>query len=126
MNPAKMNKSRPLISKRMQAGFFSSFLFDYNMNLYEQQGKLSWQEFHRIIVQSIRRCPILIGSLISRCKGPKKDKYNEDEVRRIRAMKEKYGFKSERMKNRIREIEGKRLVKRMQEHTSFIKEGGKK
>lgn len=104
---------------------FSSFLFDYNMNLYEQQGKLSWTDFIELLFNLSEEAQFSQAVSYRLAKVPRKTKHNEDEVNRIKAMKEKYAFKSERMVNRVREIEGKRLLKKMQAHSDFIKKGGK-
>ncbi|WP_277640109.1 Gp15 family bacteriophage protein [Bacteroides graminisolvens] len=104
---------------------FSSFLFDYNMNLYEQQGKLSWSDFIELLFNLSDDTQFSQAVSYRLASIPKKDKYNEDEVKRIRAMKEKYAFKSERMVKRVEEIKGKALLRKMQEHTNFIKKGGK-
>ncbi|PFW65280.1 Gp15 family bacteriophage protein [Bacillus sp. AFS075034] len=69
---------------------FASFLFDYGMNLLEQQGKLTWEEFLALFNNLSDKTPMGIAIHYRTCEIPKKDSTNADERKRIKQMKELY------------------------------------
>ena len=72
---------------------FASFLMDYGVNLIEEQGKLSWEEFIVLFKNLSDETPMKQAIKYRTCEVPKKTKDNGDEVRHIRKMKEKYMLK---------------------------------
>ncbi|WP_374964624.1 Gp15 family bacteriophage protein [Lysinibacillus sp. RS5] len=73
---------------------YASFLMDYNMDLFEQQGKLSWYKFIALFNNLSDETPMGKALHYRTCSVPKSDKHNADEIKRIRSMKEKYMLKS--------------------------------
>lgn len=73
---------------------YASFLIDYNMDLFEQQGKLSWYKFVALFNNLSDETPMGKALHYRTCSVPKSDRHNADEIKRIRSMKEKYMLKS--------------------------------
>ncbi|MED1012127.1 Gp15 family bacteriophage protein [Bacillus mycoides] len=69
---------------------FSSFLFDYNIDLIEQQGKMQWNKFLALFRNLSEKSPMGQALHYRTCEMPKKDKHNADERKRIKKMKELY------------------------------------
>ncbi|HDR7795310.1 TPA: hypothetical protein QCY19_003981 [Bacillus luti] len=66
---------------------FSSFLFDYNIDLIEQQGKMQWNKFLSLFRNLSSESPMGQAIHYRTCEIPTKDKYNTDERKRIKKMK---------------------------------------
>ncbi|HDX9631460.1 TPA: hypothetical protein ROY30_005211 [Bacillus cereus] len=69
---------------------FASFLYDYNVNLFEQQGILQWEEFLALFNNLSEKTPMRTAIHYRTCEIPKKDKHNADERKRIKKMRERY------------------------------------
>ncbi|KXY75875.1 Gp15 family bacteriophage protein [Bacillus sp. FSL W7-1294] len=69
---------------------FSSFLFDYNIDLIEQQGKMQWNKFMALFRNLSSKSPMGQALHYRTCDIPPKDKTNADERKRIKKMKEMY------------------------------------
>ncbi|OOR18169.1 MULTISPECIES: Gp15 family bacteriophage protein [Bacillus cereus group] len=69
---------------------FSSFLFDYNIDLIEQQGKMQWNKFLALFRNLSEKSPMGQALHYRTCEMPQKDKHNADERKRIKKMKELY------------------------------------
>ncbi|PFW55874.1 hypothetical protein COL13_17875 [Bacillus cereus] len=69
---------------------FSSFLFDYNIDLIEQQGKMQWNKFIALFRNLSSKSPMGHALHYRTCDIPPKDKHNADERKRIKKMKELY------------------------------------
>ncbi|MFP3415000.1 Gp15 family bacteriophage protein [Bacillus sp. SIMBA_074] len=69
---------------------FSSFLFDYNIDLIEQQGKMQWNKFLALFRNLSEKSPMGQALHYRTCEIPQKDKHNADERKRIKKMKELY------------------------------------
>jgi hypothetical protein len=81
----------PVVNFKLDADMiFASFLFDYNINLLEQQGKLQWGEFLALFNNLSEKAPMKIAIHYRTCEIPKKDKHNSEERKRIKTMKERY------------------------------------
>ncbi|MGE8057360.1 Gp15 family bacteriophage protein [Bacillus mycoides] len=81
----------PVVNFKLDADMiFASFLFDYNINLFEQQGKLQWGEFLALFNNLSEKAPMKIAIHYRTCEIPKKDKHNSEERKRIKTMKERY------------------------------------
>ncbi|WOA60998.1 Gp15 family bacteriophage protein [Bacillus mycoides] len=81
----------PVVNFTLDADMiFASFLFDYNINLFEQQGKLQWGEFLALFNNLSEKAPMKIAIHYRTCEIPKKDKHNSEERKRIKKMKERY------------------------------------
>ncbi|MEW9139061.1 Gp15 family bacteriophage protein [Bacillus wiedmannii] len=81
----------PVVNFTLDADMiFASFLFDYNINLFEQQGILQWGEFLALFNNLSEKTPMKIAIHYRTCEIPKKDKHNSDERKQIKKMKERY------------------------------------
>ncbi|PEP21696.1 hypothetical protein CN566_28245 [Bacillus wiedmannii] len=69
---------------------FSSFLFDYSIDLIEQQGKMQWNKFIALFRNLSSKSPMGQALHYRTCDIPPKDKTNGDERKRIKKMKELY------------------------------------
>ncbi|PGY99972.1 Gp15 family bacteriophage protein [Bacillus thuringiensis] len=69
---------------------FSSFLFDYSIDLIEQQGKMQWNKFMALFRNLSSKSPMGQALHYRTCDIPPKDKTNSDERKRIKKMKELY------------------------------------
>lgn len=69
---------------------FSSFLFDYNIDLIEQQGKMQWNKFMALFRNLSSKSPMGQALHYRTCDIPPKDKNNNEERKRIKKMKEIY------------------------------------
>ncbi|PEQ01565.1 hypothetical protein CN587_25415 [Bacillus wiedmannii] len=69
---------------------FSSFLFDYNVDLIEQQGKMQWNKFMALFRNLSSKSPMGQALHYRTCDIPPKDKTNAEERKRIKKMKEMY------------------------------------
>ena len=69
---------------------FSSFLFDYNVDLIEQQGKMQWNKFMALYRNLSSKSPMGQALHYRTCDIPPKDKTNAEERKRIKKMKELY------------------------------------
>ncbi|MES1053448.1 hypothetical protein FOA24_31290 [Bacillus thuringiensis] len=91
---------------------YASFLYDYGINLFEQQGKLQWDEFLALFNNLSEKTPMRIAIHYRTCEIPKKDKHNGDERKHIKKMKERYELPEAKI---IREaIEFEAFQKRME------------
>ncbi|XLP25987.1 Gp15 family bacteriophage protein (plasmid) [Bacillus toyonensis] len=81
----------PVVNFTLDADMiFASFLFDYSINLFEQQGKLQWGEFLALFNNLSEKTPMKIAIHYRTCEIPKKDKHNSEERKQIKKMKERY------------------------------------
>lgn len=69
---------------------YSSFLFDYGIDLIEQQGKLTWDRFYALFNNLSEDSKMGQALHYRSCAVPKKEKGNEEERKRIMKMKEFY------------------------------------
>jgi hypothetical protein len=86
---------------------YASFLHAYNIDLFEQQGKLHWKKFMQLLqhlddkskfkeVVNIRQMPL-----------PKADKYNAEYRKQIMKMKQIYALDQEKNENAVKAIDDK-------------------
>ncbi|MDM5436162.1 Gp15 family bacteriophage protein [Bacillus hominis] len=81
----------PIVDFKIDAErIFSSFLFDYNIDLIEQQGKMQWNKFLALFRNLSEKSPMGQALHYRTCEIPQKDKHNADERKRIKKMKELY------------------------------------
>ncbi|MFE9082238.1 Gp15 family bacteriophage protein [Bacillus mobilis] len=113
----------PVVNFTLDADMiFASFLFDYNINLFEQQGKLQWSEFLALFNNLSEKAPMKIAIHYRTCEIPKKDKHNTDERKRIKKMKERYELPEAKA---IREeIEYKAYLKRLEAQKRQVEQNG--
>lgn len=113
----------PVVNFTLDADMiFASFLFDYNINLFEQQGKLQWSEFLALFNNLSEKAPMKIAIHYRTCEIPKKDEHNADERKRIKKMKEHYELPEAKA---IREeIEYKAYLKRLEAQKRQVKQYG--
>lgn len=72
---------------------YASFLMDYQIDLFEQQGILTWYKFLALFKNLRDNTPLGKAIHYRTCKVPKKTEHNEEERRHVRKMKEKYALK---------------------------------
>ena len=84
---------------------YASFLFDYNLDLFEQQGKLQWFKFIALFKNLSDDSPMGKAMMYRACEVPKKDKHNADERKRIIALKKKYELKASKVIREQQELE---------------------
>jgi len=113
----------PIVNFTLDADMiFASFLFDYNINLFEQQGKLQWSEFLALFNNLSEKTPMKIAIHYRTCEIPKKDKHNADECKRIKKMKERYELPEAKA---IREeMEYKAYLKRLEAQKRQVEQYG--
>ncbi|HDR7242606.1 TPA: hypothetical protein QCW90_003297 [Bacillus mobilis] len=113
----------PIVNFTLDADMiFASFLFDYNINLFEQQGKLQWSEFLALFNNLSEKAPMKIAIHYRTCEIPKKDKHNSDERKRIKKMKEHYELPEAKA---IREeMEYKAYLKRLEAQKRQVEQYG--
>ena len=113
----------PIVNFTLDADMiFASFLFDYNINLFEQQGKLQWSEFLALFNNLSEKAPMKIAIHYRTCEIPKKDKHNADERKRIKKMKERYELPEAKA---IREeMEYKAYLKRLEAQKRQVEQYG--
>jgi hypothetical protein len=81
----------PIVDFKIDAErIFSSFLFDYTIDLIEQQGKMQWNKFLALFRNLSEKSPMGQALHYRTCEIPQKDKHNADERKRIKNMKEIY------------------------------------
>lgn len=74
---------------------YASFLFDYNMDLFEQQGKLHWKKFIALLNGLSEDSPFMQVVRIRTMEVPKPNKYNAKERETIRKLKRLYALEHE-------------------------------
>jgi len=83
---------------------FSSFLFDYNINLIEQQGKLLWNEFLALFNNLSEETTMKTAIKYRTCEVPKKTKDNADQVKDIKKKKAFYELPQAKAMREAREL----------------------
>ncbi|WP_426981234.1 Gp15 family bacteriophage protein [Bacillus pseudomycoides] len=83
---------------------FSSFLFDYKINLIEQQGKLLWNEFLALFNNLSEGTPMKTAIKYRACEVPKKTKDNADQVKDIKKKKAFYELPQAKAMREAREL----------------------
>lgn len=113
----------PIVNFTLDADMiFASFLFDYNIDLFEQQGKLQWSEFLALFNNLSEKTPMKIAIHYRTCEIPEKDKHNADERKRIKKMKERYELPEAKA---IREeMEYKAYLKRLEAQKRQVEQYG--
>lgn len=86
---------------------YSSFLKDYNIDLIDQQGKLSWSKFISLFNNLSDDTPVMQAIYYRGCELPQGKEY-ADERKRIRKMKKLYALKSHE------KLEEKRILAAME------------
>jgi hypothetical protein len=97
---------------------YASFLYDYGIDLYEQQGKLHWKKFLALLSSLSEKSPLgkIIG--IRTAKLPKRTKENVEERSRLQELKRLYALKPKTRDQQIKALDDKmsafanRLTKR--------------
>ncbi|ADB28386.1 gp15 [Bacillus phage 250] len=124
-NPLNEEKSPeiPVVNFTLDAEMiFASFLYDYNINLFEQQGILQWGEFLALFNNLSEKTPMRTAIHYRTCEIPKKDKHNAEERKRIKKMKERYELPEAKA---IREeMEYKAYLKRLEAQKRQVTSNG--
>lgn len=74
---------------------YASFLYDYNIDLFEQQGKLHWRKFIALLNGLSEDSPFMQVVRIRTMEIPKPNKYNAKERETIRKLKRLYALDQE-------------------------------
>ncbi|HDR7601037.1 TPA: hypothetical protein QCX65_004481 [Bacillus mycoides] len=87
----KQSPEIPVVNFTLDAEMiFASFLYDYGINLFDQQGVLQWSEFLALFNNLSEKTPMRTAIHYRTCEIPKKDKHNAEERKQIKKMKERY------------------------------------
>lgn len=107
------------------ARIHSSFLFDYSMDLREQQGKMDWETFMGLLSNLSDETQFGQALYYRQCPIPKLEKggHNADEIKRVKAQKDRYALKEGRVADKLRQMREKELLARMEAHTRKVKGG---
>lgn len=84
---------------------YASFLFDYNLDLFETQGKLQWHKFIALFENLSTDSPMGQAMMYRACEVPKRNEHNADERKRIITMKKKYELKVAKALREKQELE---------------------
>lgn len=71
---------------------YASFLFDYNLDLYEQQGKLHWKKFKTLLSNLSEESKFIKVIGYRTCEIPVANKHNKKEVERLKKLKHLYAL----------------------------------
>ncbi|HDX9638978.1 TPA: Gp15 family bacteriophage protein [Bacillus mobilis] len=110
----------PIVNFTLDAEMiFASFLYDYGINLFEQQGILQWSDFLALFNNLSEKTPMRTAIHYRTCDIPEKDKHNAEERKHIKKMKERYELPEAK---KIREaIELKAFQDRMTAQKNMLK-----
>lgn len=100
---------------------YSSFLYDYQIDLYQKQGILSWADFLQLLENLSEETQFQKAVGYRTMKVPRRTEYNKEDVKHIEDMKKKYAFKSDRMKKQVDEAKGRAALAKMQEQSARLK-----
>ncbi|MDA2508276.1 Gp15 family bacteriophage protein [Bacillus cereus] len=101
---------------------YASFLYDYGINLFEQQGKLQWDEFLALFNNLSEKTPMRTAIHYRTCEIPKKDKHNSEERKRIKKMKARYELPEAKVIREARELQA--FQKRMEAQKRQVTSNG--
>lgn len=101
---------------------YASFLYDYGINLFEQQGKLQWDEFLALFNNLSEKTPMRTAIHYRTCEIPKKDKHNSEERKRIKKMKVRYELPEAKVIREARELQA--FQKRMEAQKRQVTSNG--
>lgn len=107
-NAADIEKIELLNFNEDAERIYSSFLMDYNIDLTEVQGEMSWAKFMALFNNLSEKTPIMKALYYRTCDLPS-GKSTDDERKRVKKMKEFYELESQR---KAREME---VVNRMEQ-----------
>lgn len=89
---------------------YSSFIKDYNINLFEVQGKLQWFEFVSLLQGLSKETKLAQVIEIRSKKVPKPTKYNKEEIAQLNKLKNIYALEEgdlqEGIKNLFKNLKG--------------------
>ena len=74
---------------------YASFLMDYNIDLFEQRGKLHWKKFLALLSGLSEKTPFMQVVRIRNMEVPKPTKYNAKERQQIQKLKRKYALEDQ-------------------------------
>lgn len=77
---------------------YASFLAEYDMDLYEQVGKLHWQKFRELLTNLGDKTPFKKAIGYRTMKLPTSDKASQEYIDYVRKMKEVYSLEDEQQK----------------------------
>lgn len=101
---------------------YASFLYDYGINLFEQQGKLQWDEFLALFNNLSEKTPMRTAIHYRTCEIPKKDKHNSEERKHIKKMKARYELPEAKVIREAKELQA--FQKRMEAQKRQVTSNG--
>lgn len=124
VEPKEGDGEIPLFDFIEDAGrIHSSFLFDYGMDLREQHGKMDWDTFKELFLNLSDDSQMGLALHYRQCPIPKREKGNEEEIKRIKRQKERYALKSDRVELKVKKMKEMELLAKMQAHSRKAKGG---
>ncbi|SER00502.1 Bacteriophage Gp15 protein, partial [Virgibacillus subterraneus] len=74
---------------------YASFLMDYNLDLFKEQGKLHWKKFMALFSGLSEKTPFMQVVNIRTMEVPKETKHNKKDRQRIQKLKRQYALDKE-------------------------------
>ena len=99
---------------------YSSFLFDYGIDLLEQQGKLMWNQFIALFNNLSEDSQMKIAIKYRTCSIPKKTEHNAEEIKNLKKLKDHYELPQAKVMRE--EEEKKRFEEYMRKRREAIKQ----
>ena len=93
-NKSQENTEKIFDFKEDAIYIYSSFLMDYNIDLIQHQGKLHWWKFISLFTGLSKHTKMANIIDIRTRKIPKPTKYNTEEIKALRIMKQQYALES--------------------------------
>jgi len=100
---------------------YSSFLYDYQIDLHQKQGVLSWADFLQLLENLSEETQFQKAVGYRTMKVPRRTEYNKEDVKHIEDMKKKYAFRSDRMKQQVQAAKDRESLAKMQAQSARIK-----
>lgn len=80
---------------------YASFFSAYNIDLMEQRGKLPWHKFMKLLRQLEDNTQFKKAISYRLMKIPKETKYNKDQVKELKRLKQAYALKDDQINNKV-------------------------
>lgn len=78
---------------------YASFVYDYKIDLFEEQGKLHWRKFQALLNGLSEESPFMKVINIRTSEVPAPNKYNAKDITKIRKLKRRYALDKPSEKN---------------------------
>lgn len=101
----------------------ASFLFDYGMDLREQQGKLDWHTFQHLLFNLSGETQFMKAIHYRTSKPPKKTDYNAEEIQDFKDKQAHYALKDSPTAELNKRKKEQEILARMEAHKKKVKGG---